>query len=344
MITLASPLFLLLAIPVGLAAWRMVRRRRAGALAFTGLARLGAPPRTWRTAAAAVSPVLTTAGLLLGVIALARPQTVLSRTWRSADVIAVCMVVDTSGSMQALDFSTAERQRSRLDVVKESFAGFIAARPDDLIGLVTFAGYPASRAPLTSDHDALLHVLKGVEIPVTVLGADGSVVNQEEFLTAIGDALAAACARLKGADVKSRVIVLLSDGEANFGVVKPLDAARAAAALGIRVYTIGVGSTGEALFPLKDPFGRTVVRPVRVSLDEALLQKIAETAGGRYFNVRDARGLKRAMEDIDRLEKTRVETEQYEERRELFAWVLVPGLLLGLAGASLSFAATRSVA
>jgi len=343
----ASPYSFFLWLPVLAAAWFVYRRRVRRGILFAPASRLRVARSTWRTAAANVLPALFLTGLALAVTALARPQTVSSKITRTADVIAIEMVVDVSGSMEALDLSIrtpgAERIRTRLDAVKETFAEFVERRPDDLIGLVTFGGYAATRAPLTTDRDALVHVLKGVEIPGRSFDDKGRVVNQEELLTAIGDALATACARLEDVETKSKIIVLLSDGESNTGVIEPETAAELARELGIRVYTIGVGSTGRAPFWGRDLFGRRVVQYAHVILDEALLRQIAETTGGRYFNVRDPDGLETALADINRLEKTRVERDVYRQYNELFTWFLWPAATLIVLATGLNMLAARRV-
>ena len=322
------PLAFGLLLPLAVAAWRLCRRRPGTALLFTGLATLPAPPMTWRLRLMAALPACYLLGAALAIVALARPQQAHSRITRTTDAVAIQMAIDTSGSMEALDFSHDTTLRTRLDVVKQVFADFIRQRPDDLIGLIAFAGYPATRAPLTLDHDALLRILETVEVPQTRIGPDGQIANPEEMLTAIGDALAAACARLEAAAVKSRIIVLLSDGESNFGAIKPMEAARAAQTLGIRVYAIGVGSSGLAPVRARDAQGRVVMARARVTLDETLLKRIAETTGGVYYNVRDPQALKQALAAIDQLEKTRVASATFTTADEWFAYFLTPGLLL----------------
>jgi Ca-activated chloride channel family protein len=348
MFRFAHPAYFLLLVPLAVAAWLLYRRRPRQGLVFSALARVPAAGLSWRAAAATALPSLVIAGLALTIAALARPQTVLSTYHRSADVIAIEMVVDVSGSMEALDLSiqtaAGTRWRTRLDVVKETFGEFIRRRSGDLIGLVTFGGYASTRAPLTSDHDALLHILKGVEIPKAATGADGQIANQEELLTAIGDGLATACARIERAEPKSRIVVLLSDGESNTGVVKPEEAIKIATKLGIKVYTIGVGTTGRAPFRGRDVFGQESIGYAHVTLDEALLRRIAEATGGRYFNVRDPKGLELAMGDIDKLEKTKVERTEYNQYNELYLRWLVPGLGLILAGAGLNMLVSRRLA
>lgn len=318
----------LLLLPLVAAAWLVYARRRRQAVLFAPTAFIPSARATWRTLAQLVLPVLYLAGLALLVAALARPQTRLATVTRRTHAIAIQMVVDCSGSMDALDFSSANQYRSRLDVVKETFADFIKQRPDDLIGLVTFGGYATSRMPLTIDHNALLHCLKGVTIPRPTMDLQGNLVNQEEMMTAIGDALATAAARIEKAEPKSKIIVLLSDGESNTGLIKPEEAMKAAKTLGLKVYTIGVGSNGRAPFLAQDMLGRKVVQYAEVHLDEELLKKIAQTTGGHYFNVRDTRGLERALRDIDKLEKTKIRQEVYNQYQEWFPWVLLPGLAL----------------
>jgi Ca-activated chloride channel family protein len=339
-----SPFYLFLAIPLGIAAWFVYRRRVRQALVFAPFHRLPAARATWRTRLRPLAPLLYLAGAALAVVALARPQTVFSRSIRRSDAIAIQMVVDCSGSMQALDFDTVNYQRTRLDVVKETFGKFVAQRPGDLIGLITFGGFAASRVPLTLDHGALLHSLQGVETARERYNAGGQLMNQEEMLTAIGDALATACARLEPSDVKSRIIVLLTDGESNTGLIKqPEEAAKVARTLGIKVYTIGVGTTGNAPFRARDMFGRQVIGQAPVRLDEDLLRSIAQITGGQYFNVTDPKGLGRVMETINKLEKTSINTELFNKYDEHYLKFLVPGLALLFAGAGINLWLGRSV-
>lgn len=324
----AHPQYLLLLAPLALAAWRMYARRVSAGIQFSRAAELLPVCRTWRTALAAAVPPLYLAGLALAIVALARPQGVSEAVAQRSDAIAIMMAVDCSGSMEALDFAGESRRVTRLDVVKDTFEKFVEKRPDDLIGLVSFGGYATARVPLTLDHGAVRHALKGVQIPRPTLDANGQVANEEELLTAIGDGLATACARLEKANVKSKIIVLLSDGESNTGVIKPEEAVKVAKALGIKVYTIGVGSNGLAPFIFRNAFGREEIRRVQVSMDEELLRGIAAATGGKYFNVRDARGMRLALDDIDKLEKTRVRRLVYSRYSEYFALLLGPGLAL----------------
>lgn len=328
MFRFANPYYFFLFLPLLLAGWAVYARRVRPATIFAATHRLPPAQGTWRKLLRLVLPAVYLAGLALAIIALARPQTVFSRTAVKANAIAIQMVVDVSGSMQALDFSTADKYRPRLEVVKETFARFIARRPDDLIGLVTFGGYATCRVPLTIDHGVLTHVLKGVETPQPRLDAQGQVANQEELLTAIGDALATACARLENVAIKSKVIVLLSDGESNTGIIKPEEAVKAAKKLGIKVYTVGVGSTGQAPFLTRDIFGRNSIQYGDVRLDEDLLRRIADRTRGQYFNVRDPKGLTKALNEIDQLEKTAIKKEIYQQYDEWYLDFLSPALVL----------------
>ena len=333
-----DPVWCLLLVPLFFAVLLAVRRSRRCAVLYSSVQVLKTLPVTPALLVKRALPWVRFLGLALVVLALARPQQGREEFRVRTEGIAIEMAIDRSGSMQALDFEMDGKRVNRLAVVKKVFREFVTGgedlpgRPDDLIGLVVFGGYADSKCPLTLDHGALLQVLDSVEIPRPVTDARGEVINkelyQEEMQTAIGDALALSVERLKGAKAKSRIVILLSDGENTAGVISPGEAAEAAAAEGVKVYTIGVGSTGEAPMPGTDLFGRPVLRPVPVRLDEKTLKMIADTTGGRYFNARDTDALKRVYAEIDRLEKTKTEGRLYTEYRELFTWALYPGLVL----------------
>ncbi len=340
--TFATPLAFLLLLPWAIAAWRLYRSGRKAGVLFAAAARLPLRTAGWRVAVARLLPLLFLSGTLLMIIAAARPRTTLTRHNRSVDAIAIEMVVDVSGSMEALDLSPkGSFTKTRLDVVKEMFATFIEARPDDLTGLVTFGGYASTRAPLTADHRALAHVLKGVEIPQNRVDASGRVVDQEETLTAIGDGLATGVARLVNAEPKTRIIILLSDGESNTGIISPEQAAEAAAKMNIKVYAIGVGSNSRAPFKRRDMLGREVISYADVSYDETQLKSIAAKTGGRYFAVRDNEGLQSALEEINALETTRIERQIYERYDEHFAPLLLWGALMAACALTLNMHLTR---
>lgn len=345
----ANPWLLLLFLPLGFAAWRLLRRGRKRGIRFSAVARLPAPAAGWRARVAALTPFVLLAGLALLVLAAARPRTSLARERKSVDAIAIAMTVDVSGSMDALDLTPKgerfSRQTTRLAVVKKLFAEFVEKRADDLIGLVTFGGYAATRSPLTADHAALLNVLKGVEIPSVALDAQGRPISRDEQMTAIGDGLATALARLKDAKPKTKIAILLSDGVSNTGAVEPDEAATAAAKMGVKVYAIGVGTRARRT-PIigRDFFGREVVQYADMTFDEKQLRSIAKRTGGTYFAVNDRDSLEKALDEIDQLETTRLDADVFNRWREHFVPFLLAGTLLVLFAVSLSMSATRRLA
>lgn len=340
--TFATPYALLLILPWAVAGWRLYRTGVRTGILFAPTHRLPAQTAGWRVACARVVPVLFLIGSLLLIIAAARPRTTLAREHRSVNAIGIGMVVDVSGSMEALDLTPqGQDYKTRLDVVKEMFATFVEARPDDLIGLVTFGGYASTRAPLTADHRALLHVLKGVEIPRAQVDDQGRPVDQEETLTAIGDGLATCVARLADAEPKTRIVILLSDGESNTGIITPDQAADAAVKSGMRVYAIGVGSNNRTPFKARDMFGRETIAYADATFDESQLKSIAVKTNGRYFSVRDNDGLKAALEEINTLETTKIDRQVYERFDEHFVDFLLWGAALVALAITLNMNLTR---
>lgn len=330
----STPWVLLLLLPWTLAGFRLLRReRKPQAILFAPLKRLPPDHRTWRHLPAAGAPWCWWIGLLLLILAAAGPQTRWTRTRRIAEAIAIQMVVDVSGSMDGLDLSAQplrhETLQTRLDVVKTVFADFIRQRPDDLIGLTTFGGYASTRSPLTSDHPALMRILEQVEIPREPGGAQ----DPEMLLTAIGDALASATARLRNSEAHSRVVILLTDGESNAGILDPRTATAIAAELGIRIYVIGIGTDEPVPFLARDAFGRDTVAYAPITYDAALMHFIADETGGIYYNVKDAEGLERALESINTLETTPVEQDVYTFVTARFLPLAVAGALLCALGA-----------
>lgn len=250
------------------------------------------------------------------------------------------MVVDVSGSMNALDLTPKgvafSKDTTRLSVVKKVFADFVEKRPDDLISLVTFGTYATARTPLTSDHETLLNVLKGVEIPT----------GRDEVRTAIGDGLSIGLLRVKDAKPKSKIVILLSDGDNNVGAadnaVEPELAIDAAVKLGVKVYTIGVGTKAQIVpFLATDFRGRNFVVSERSGFDEALLKNIAATTSGMYFAVNDREGLEKALEEIDKLETTPLEVDEWKRWVEYFPILLMLGVPLILVSMFLSMLALR---
>jgi Ca-activated chloride channel family protein len=335
---LAEPLWLLMTVPLLLATMLSMRGDRRGAVVYSSVRLLESVPITFAQRVKRLLPWLRFAGMLIVIVALARPQHGLKDFRIQTEGISIVMCIDRSGSMQALDFQLDGERVDRLEAVKAVFHDFVAGdgrlpgRPDDQIGLVAFGGFAEAKAPLTLDHGALLEVLETVEIAEPVYDREGNVINrrylEEERATAIGDAVALAVERLRDSQAKSKVIILLSDGENTAGAIQPEDAAKAAESFGIKIYSIGVGTTGTAPFKMIDPFGREQLVRQPVRLDEASLKMLAETTQGRYFNAKDTNALEDVYHDIDRLEKTELEGRLYTEYRELFQWWLLPGLAL----------------
>lgn len=326
----AYPWAFLLLLPWLGAVWRIVRNKRRGGLIFASASfRLPQQTKGWRYHAVRLLPWCFAIGVLFLIIAVAGPQTALSREVKHANALAVMMTVDVSGSMSALDLSKEGEEKTRLDVVKDTFAAFVEARPDDLIGLVTFGGYASTRSPLTADHRALLHTLSAVQLP-NARGLDdkGRPVSDAELMTAIGDGLATALARIEKTEPKTKLIILLSDGESNAGITRPKEAAQAAKDLNIKVYTIGVGSRGYAPFKQVDAFGRTRIQRAMVNLDEQTLREIATTTGGSYYNVTTPDTLAKALESINALETTQIERQVYYRYKEHFKTCLLIGFVL----------------
>ncbi|MBI4878975.1 MAG: VWA domain-containing protein [Planctomycetes bacterium] len=346
---LHDPLWLAALLPALAVLFWSGRRERRAVLLYSSLDAFRNLPVTLAQRAKRLLPLLRLLGLLLVACALARPQEGREEFRVRSAGICIQLLVDRSGSMDALDFREDGQPVNRLHAVKRVIRDFVAGagdlpgRPDDQIGLVVFGGYAESRCPLTLDHDALLAILERVEIPGAGLSdqerALAERVIEGEAATAIGDALALGVSRLRGANAKSRVIVLLSDGESNAGALDPLAAAELALAEGVKVYTIGIGSTGIAPFQRFDHLGRAHLVPDHVRLDERTLARIAELTEGRYFNARDSEALVRVYEEIDRLEKSETEGVLYTDYRELFEYLLLPGA--GLLLLELLLCATR---
>lgn len=292
------------------------RRGRAPALRFptSEVARLVAKRR--RTRPGSVLGVLRMLVLGFIVIGVARPQLVHSHTQIEASGIDILLAVDVSTSMEALDFEIDGEPVRRVDVVKKVVGRFVKERPNDRIGLVAFAGRPYMLTPLTLDHDWLQERLDVLD---TGIVEDG---------TAIGSAIAASANRLRGQDATSRIVILLTDGVNNGGKVTPVTAAEAAAALDIKVYTIGAGTKGEAPVAVQDAFGRTRLRRVKVDIDEEMLTQVAETTGGKYYRATDTDSLERIYAEINQLEKTTRTMKRFSSHEELFAWLVAAALLL----------------
>lgn len=321
-----DPLFLLLLLVVPVAiAFRIARERfGTGALVVPTLAFVGSARPSWRVRWRHLPFALACLGYAGLVVALARPRVGLERTESWTEGVDIVIALDASGSMAAEDF----KPKNRFFVAKAATRTFVEGRPQDRLGLVAFAGRSRTVVPLTTDRAMLLDRLAALK-----LGDQGDG-------TAIGMALGNALARLNASKAKSKVIVLVTDGGNNAGEIDPDTAANVAKGLGIRVYTVGVGTAGgpvEIPVPVKDPeTGRVTERRVmaQVDVDEKLLGRIAETTGARFYRATDPAGLARTYAEIDRLEKTEVKTTTYTRWRETFPRVALPSAAL-LAAAAL---------
>lgn len=319
--TFASPLWLLALLAVPLLAWRMWRARGpepglrysvagdAAALETTGWAR-------WRW----LPNALLLAALALGILGAARPQERDASVERSTEGIDIVLALDVSTSMTAEDFVP-----NRFEAAKAVAAEFVRGRESDRIGLVVFAAQAYTQAPLTIDYPFLLTMLQEVRMGLI---EDG---------TAIGTAIATATSRLRDSDAESKVVILLTDGQNNRGQVDPQTAAEAAAALGVKVYAIGVGRDGGTVRG-RLPFGGSRLRPA-TEVDEAALQAVAETTGGRYFRATDAQALRQIYESISELERTEIEETVLLDVEELYPWLLWPAL--GCLVLSIALSTTR---
>jgi len=320
-VRLLDPWFLLVLVLLPLLVrWR--RRQRPATLRYPLVAAVRAVGAGRRARFQWLLPLLRVAAFALIVVALARPQLGSAASKTYTEGIDIMLAVDVSGSMLAEDFTVDGKRAGRIEAVKSVVRSFLAKRDSDRIGLVLFAGRPYTQCPLTLDHGWLLQNLERARVGMI---EDG---------TALGSALATAVNRLEASDGKSKIVILLTDGQSNAGRVSPLTAAEAAKTLGYRVYTIGAGTRGLAPFPDTDMFGNRVYRPMQVDIDETTLQKIAEITGGKYFRATDTDSLTKIYAEIDQLETTTHEGLQYLEYNELYVWLVLPALLL-LAGEAL---------
>jgi Ca-activated chloride channel homolog len=263
--------------------------------------------------------LLAVLAAVLMIVGLARPQRGHSRTEVTANGIDIVLGLDVSGSMQALDFLVDNQRVNRIEVVKSVVGKFIDERPNDRIGLIAFAGSPYLVSPITLDHDWLQQNLERVAIG----GVDDG--------TAIGSAIAASVNRLRTTPAKSKVVILLTDGMNNTGKISPLAAAEAARALGVKIYTIGVGVRGKAPVPVRDEAGNMRLVMAQVDVDEKTLQTVADQTGGKFYRATDTDSLKKIYEQINRLETSAQTVQKFEHYDELYPWALVPALaILGL--------------
>jgi len=256
--------------------------------------------------------------LVLLLIALASPRKLLAQSKLTSDGIDIVLALDVSGSMSAEDYVINGQRISRLDIIKRTVEDFVKQRNFDRLGLVVFGSQAYTVCPLTTDHQWLLENLHQVRIGLI------------QDATAIGSGIATSLLRLKESKSKSRIIVLLTDGVNNSGKIDPLTAAKTAQALGIKIYTIGAGTTGIVPFPVTDEFGNKHYEQAQFDLDEDTLKKIASMTAGEYFRAADTESLRHIYAEIDKLEKTKINEKGYKQYEPLF-WHFVDAALVLLA-------------
>jgi Ca-activated chloride channel homolog len=319
-------MFYLLLVLIPLIAWYIFRQKNFNASIQVSTTRnLDGIPKTWKHYLRHILFAITVIVLSLLIIVLARPQT--SENWEnvSTEGIDIVMTIDVSTSMLARDLKP-----DRIEAAKDVATEFIAGRPYDRIGLVVFSGESFTQCPLTTDHAVVTNLLRNTHTGVL---EDG---------TAIGNGLATAVTRLKESDAVSRVIILLTDGENNRGEIPPLTAAEIAKTFGIRVYTIGVGTIGTAPYPVETPFGIRI-QDVQVKIDEESLQSIADITGGKYFRATSTDKLKKIYNEIDALEKSKIEVKEFSKKQEEFKPFAIAALLLMIAGILLKVSVFRNI-
>ncbi len=316
MLHFADPWFLLLLLIIPLLIWRHGRRQRQGegSLRFASTVALEGVRPPWTVRFRHLLFGMYMLALALCIVGLARPQEGTEEEEVLTEGVDIIVALDASGSMAAEDFEP----RNRLFVAKLVVQQFVEGLKHDRVGLIVFAGKAFTRCPLTLDYGVLLNVLDEVQL--------GTI----EDGTAIGNALATCLNRLRESRAKSKVIILVTDGVNNRGEIQPLDAAEIARTLGVKVYTVGIGSHGTARIPIKDPnYGQVYVN-MQVEIDEASLTRIAEMTGGIYYRATDKPSLEKIFQEIGRLEKTRIEVKSYTHYDERFFDLLAPALGLAL--------------
>lgn len=316
---LAQPWALLLLLPLAAALWRCARGR-GPALPHPGTSSLEDAPSPRALAARWAPLALPGLALALLALALARPQRVQRAVGGEGRGIDIVLALDSSISMDAMDLKP-----TRFAVAQETAARFVRGRAEDRIGLVTFGGAPLLAAPLTVDYEALVERIEGLRTDVTRVQG-----------TAVGDGLVSALRRLRESTAKSKVVILLTDGRSNTGAVEPLTAAKAAASMGVKVYTIGAARRGQSARLVEDPRYGRVEMPVGDDLDEETLSEVARMTGGRYWRAESAAALRAVYGEIDRLEKSAVKLPDLVVRDELHRGPALLAALLLLAESALA--------
>jgi len=313
--TFAHPLLLLLLLALPLLAWLKGRQGAGAAFLYSSVDLVRPIAGLKRSRAGAILAALRWLTLALLIVALAQPRLIKGESSIKASGIDIVIALDLSGSMRSEDFKINGERINRVNIAKQVVAKFIGQRPNDRIGLVAFAGRAYVASPLTLDHDFLQHNLERLDVGII------------EDSTAIGSALMASLNRLRDVKAKSRIIILMTDGQNNAGKVPPLTAADAAQALNVKVYCIGVGIRGQAPYPTgNDMFGRKTYQMIDADIDEDTLTKIADKTHGKYFRADSTDTLLKIYSEIDRMEKTEIEVKKYQHYDELYGQVVIAGL------------------
>jgi Ca-activated chloride channel family protein len=325
-VELANP-WVLLALPLAVLAL-LWSSRGAGRVVFSSLRALPSGGRTWRTRIAWLPDAMMALAVVALLIALAGPRAGDKNARIRREGIAVMMAADISGSMRALDLSQKNRELTRLDAVKQVFEQFVQGgggldgRADDAIGLVAFAKYAETRSPLTLDHGNLITAARQLDF-----------APEDEDGTALGAGLQLAVERLREFDARSKIAILLTDGEGNVHEISEDAAIDDAVKAGVKVYTIGAGTNGSAPIRVDLGDGQTRLVHTQVSIDEATLRKIADKTGGQYFRATDNASLRQIYAQIDKLERTALEEERFTEYHQFYGWFV--SIAMGLVVASL---------
>lgn len=314
--TFGHPYYLLLLLLLPLVAWLKGRRGRPPAFVYSSVQLVRGILNVTQTRSGGFVAGLRWLTLALLMAALAQPRLTRSETKVSASGVDIVVALDMSASMASEDFEVGRGRLSRLAMAKEVLKKFIGKRPNDRIGLVVFATQAYIASPMTLDHDFLMRDLERLEL--------GAIDDRS---TAIGSALATAVNRLRELKSKTRIVIVMTDGQNNAGKIAPLTAAEAARALKVKVYTVGVGKRGMAPMPKFDRYGRKIRYEMEpVDIDEETLEKIAQMTKGKYYRADNAEKFQAIYAEIDQLEKTEAELKKYAHHEELFAWLIAPGL------------------
>jgi Ca-activated chloride channel family protein len=326
-IAFANPkILLLLLLIIPLVAWYVIKQKVVASLQVSSIESVEDLPISFKEVLAHILFGLKMLVVALLVVALARPQS--SNSWENVSTqgIDIIITLDVSGSMLAQDLKP-----DRLEASKDVAIEFISGRPDDRLGLVVFSGESFTQCPLTTDHAVLINLFKDIKSGMI---EDG---------TAIGVGLANAVKRLKDSDAISKVVILLTDGVNNQGAIDPITAAELAKTFGIRVYTIGVGTEGTARYPVQDMFGRTRYVSMEVEIDEETLQQISDITDGKYFRATDNNKLRQIYQEIDRLEKSKINVKEFSRKEEEYFPFVMAGFVILLLDFVLRKTVLRSI-